>query len=120
MVKFDTTYPHGDKEDTFARLCAYVHGAPNFLVGVVPVAEHGPRWENDDLRQRFKLEVKDFPVYLIFNGSSTEYVAKYKGLPFHHIHGSADKYEDYENEQTPWDHDVSFGNFIRWLRGHGA
>lgn len=77
LVKFDKSYAYGDKEDEFKTLCKLAYTVPNFLIAEVPVQEYGDK-ENDDLRERFKINKDDFPVYYLFNEKNKE-GKKYSG-----------------------------------------
>merc|ERR1719230_166976 len=77
LVKFDKSYAYGEKEDEFKSLCKLAYTVPNFLIGEVPVQEYGDK-ENDDLRERFKINKDDFPVYYLFNEQEKE-GKKYSG-----------------------------------------
>jgi len=76
LVKFDKSFPYGDKEDEFKELCKAAYTAPNFFVGEVQVGEYGDM-ENDDLRKRYELSADDFPVFLLFRGPKD--MQKYAG-----------------------------------------
>jgi len=77
LVKFDQNYAYGEKEDEFKALCKLAYTVPKFFVAEVPVQEYGDM-ENDDLKQRFKLNKEHFPVYFLFNEANKEGV-KYHG-----------------------------------------
>jgi len=77
LVKFDTSYAYGEKEDEFKTLCKLAHTVPSFFVGEVPVQEYGDK-DNDDLRERFELKKEDFPVYFLFNEANSKGL-KYTG-----------------------------------------
>mmetsp|Transcript_10051 Transcript_10051/g.26714 ORF Transcript_10051/g.26714 Transcript_10051/m.26714 type:complete len:293 (-) Transcript_10051:138-1016(-) len=67
LVKFDQSYPYGEKQEEFEKLSKHVYSVPNFFVADVQVAEYGDK-QNDDLRLRFDLKREDFPVYILFKG----------------------------------------------------
>eukprot|EP01012_Entosiphon_sulcatum_P029606 TRINITY_DN3616_c0_g1_i1.p2 TRINITY_DN3616_c0_g1~~TRINITY_DN3616_c0_g1_i1.p2 ORF type:complete len:392 (-),score=102.21 TRINITY_DN3616_c0_g1_i1:12-1187(-) len=74
LVKFDTSYAYGEKEEQFAKFTerlATVRHAENFLIGVVGVEDYGAK-KNDDLRERFGLKTEDFPAYKLFKSNSAE------------------------------------------------
>merc|ERR1711988_143696 len=77
LVKFDKSYAYGEKEDEFKVLCKLAYAVPNFFIAEVPVQEYGDK-ENDDLRERFKIDKDDFPVYYLFNEKNKE-GKKYSG-----------------------------------------
>lgn len=78
LVKFDTAYAYGEKEDEFKALARMAYGLSDFLVGEVPVQEYGDK-ENDDLRERFKLEKEHYPAFFFFNKVSSPEPTKYTG-----------------------------------------
>lgn len=65
LVKIDEPYQHGEQEQTFKTLCRLAYSLPTFFVGNVPVQAFNDK-DNDDVRQRFNLTKKDFPVYYLF------------------------------------------------------
>uniref|UniRef100_A0A7S1WJA4 Endoplasmic reticulum resident protein 29 C-terminal domain-containing protein n=1 Tax=Alexandrium catenella TaxID=2925 RepID=A0A7S1WJA4_ALECA len=77
LVKVDTTYAYGEKEDYFKELCKLAHGVPNFFPAEIPVQEYGDK-ENDDIRTRLGLQKEDFPVYYLHNAANKEGL-KYTG-----------------------------------------
>lgn len=77
LVKFDKSYPYGEKEDEFKILCKQAYSVPKFFIGEVQVQEYGDK-ENDDLREKYKLNKDDFPIYLFFDTANTEGL-KYTG-----------------------------------------
>mmetsp|Transcript_49595 Transcript_49595/g.95768 ORF Transcript_49595/g.95768 Transcript_49595/m.95768 type:complete len:242 (-) Transcript_49595:71-796(-) len=77
LVKFDTSYAYGDKEDEFKKLCPLAYTVPKFFIAEVPVQEYGDK-DNDDLRERFGLKKDDFPVYFLFNQANSKGL-KYTG-----------------------------------------
>lgn len=77
LVKFDTSYAYGEKEDEFKVLCKLAYQVPKLLIAEVPIQEYGDK-ENDDLRERFGVKKDDFPVYFLFN-QANEKGLKYSG-----------------------------------------
>jgi len=71
LVKFDTSYPYGEKEDEFKTLCKLAHAVPKFLIAEVPVQEYGDK-DNSDVAERYSLQKDDFPAYLFFTGDKPE------------------------------------------------
>jgi len=70
FVKFDESYASGDKEKQWALLTRRIANltspkSKEFILGVIGVDDYGDK-VNDDMRQRFNLEAKDFPVFLLF------------------------------------------------------
>jgi len=77
LVKFDKSYPYGEKEDEFKELCKFGYSVPNFIIAEVPVQEYGDK-DNDDLRERFGINKDDFPVYYLFSEANKDGL-KYSG-----------------------------------------
>ncbi|CAK0865156.1 unnamed protein product [Prorocentrum cordatum] len=71
LLKVDQSYAYGDKEDQFKTLAKLAYAVPKFLIAEVPVQEYGDK-ENDDIRQRFKLEKADYPAYMLFSEANKE------------------------------------------------
>eukprot|EP00927_Polykrikos_kofoidii_P057816 TRINITY_DN5200_c0_g1_i1.p2 TRINITY_DN5200_c0_g1~~TRINITY_DN5200_c0_g1_i1.p2 ORF type:complete len:254 (+),score=61.73 TRINITY_DN5200_c0_g1_i1:69-830(+) len=71
LVKFDTSYPSGEKERAFKSIAASAYTVPDFIVASVPISDYGEK-ENDDLRHRFNLVKKDYPVHMLFNTANKE------------------------------------------------
>jgi len=119
LVKFDKTYAYGEKEDAFKALCKLAHKVPNFLVGEVPVTEHGDK-DNDDLRERYEIPVESYPAYLMFKGSS-QLLAKFEGF----ADPAARKPATWDDKKdgawaAPMLQEVTTENVAKWLRVQGV
>jgi len=69
LVKFDTSYPYGEKQDEFVKFAAEVKSTPDLLVAEVGVKDYGEK-DNEDLANKFKVTKDDFPaVRLFLNGN---------------------------------------------------
>ncbi|KAL4223166.1 Endoplasmic reticulum resident protein 29 [Mactra antiquata] len=79
LVKFDETYPYGDKQDTFKQVAEGCIGQNDLLVAEVQIADYGDK-DNMDLAERFKISTtkEDYPTYLLFLQGKDEPV-KYTG-----------------------------------------
>uniref|UniRef100_A0A8D8XE49 Endoplasmic reticulum resident protein 29 n=1 Tax=Cacopsylla melanoneura TaxID=428564 RepID=A0A8D8XE49_9HEMI len=87
LVKFDAAFPFGPKHEAFLVVAETSKHKPDFLVAEVGVKDYGDR-DNEDLVKRFKLDSKQFPVYLLFvQGNEKPYS----------YHGSSD--EDYSADK---------------------
>ncbi|MCL4148626.1 UNVERIFIED_CONTAM: hypothetical protein GTU68_025417, partial [Idotea baltica] len=65
IVKFDTAYPYGKKQDEYAKLAASARSSQNLLVAEVGIKDYGDQ-ENIDLGERFEISKEDFPVVKLF------------------------------------------------------
>ncbi|XP_052797761.1 endoplasmic reticulum resident protein 29-like [Mya arenaria] len=79
LVKFDETYPYGDKQDAFKKVAEACISQSDLLIAEVQVADYGEK-DNMDLAERFKVPTnKDaHPTYLLFLQGRDEPV-KYEG-----------------------------------------
>jgi len=71
LVKFDASYPHGEKQDEFVKFTAEMKGAPDLLVAEVGVKDYGEK-ENEDLANRYNVKKDDFPAVKLFLDGNTE------------------------------------------------
>lgn len=65
LVKFDVTYPYGEKEDEYGKVAESARFSPDLLVAEVGVQDYGDK-ENSDLAERFDVKKDDFPVVKLF------------------------------------------------------
>ncbi|OWF42383.1 endoplasmic reticulum resident protein 29-like [Mizuhopecten yessoensis] len=78
LVKFDETYPYGEKQDAFKEVAAATLSQDDILVSEVQVQDYGEK-ENADLAKRFGVTKEDFPVYLLFLSGDAENPKKFLG-----------------------------------------
>lgn len=71
LVKFDVTYPYGDKHDEFVKVAEESQNTHDFLVAEVGVQDYGDK-ENADLAERFGVKKDDFPVLKLFLAGKEE------------------------------------------------
>ncbi|BFZ04348.1 hypothetical protein BsWGS_07387 [Bradybaena similaris] len=75
LVKFDETYPYGEKQDVFKEVAKSSISQPDLLVAEVPVGEYGDK-ENLDLAEKYHITKDQFPAYRLFlKGNTGEPVA---------------------------------------------
>ncbi|ESN94747.1 hypothetical protein HELRODRAFT_87627 [Helobdella robusta] len=65
LVKFDTAYPYGHKQDQYKKVAESSIGQPDLLVAEVNIKDYGEK-DNDDLKQRYNINKDDFPEYRLF------------------------------------------------------
>ncbi|XP_060084735.1 endoplasmic reticulum resident protein 29-like [Ylistrum balloti] len=78
LVKFDETYPYGEKQDAFKEVAAATLSQDDILVSEVQVQDYGDK-ENADLAERFSVTKDDFPVYFLFMSGDAENPKKFLG-----------------------------------------
>ncbi|XP_033747702.1 endoplasmic reticulum resident protein 29-like [Pecten maximus] len=78
LVKFDETYPYGEKQDAFKEVAAATLSQDDVLVAEVQVQDYGEK-ENADLAERFGVTKEDFPVYFLFLSGDAENPKKFLG-----------------------------------------
>lgn len=65
LVKFDETYPYGEKQDEFKKVANSAISQPDLLVAEVQVADYGEK-DNLDLAETYGVKKEDFPKYKLF------------------------------------------------------
>ncbi|GAB1600668.1 endoplasmic reticulum resident protein 29-like [Argonauta hians] len=65
LVKFDETYPYGEKQEEFKKVAQSSFVQKDLLIAEVQIADWGEK-VNLDLGTRFNVKKKDFPVYKLF------------------------------------------------------
>ncbi|KAK3751880.1 hypothetical protein RRG08_047153 [Elysia crispata] len=79
LVKFDETYPYGEKQDAFKEVAKTSVSQPDLLVAEVHVADYGEK-DNQDLAERFGITKEAFPAYRLFtDGNSEKAKASFSG-----------------------------------------
>lgn len=68
LVKFDTQYPYGEKQDVFVQVAQDVAGSESLLVAEVGVQDFGEK-ENSDLAEKYGITKSKFPALLLFRSS---------------------------------------------------
>lgn len=68
LVRFDTSYPYGEKQDEWVKVAVDLKATPDLLVASVGIQDYGEK-ENQDLGDRFGIKKDDFPqIRLFLNG----------------------------------------------------
>lgn len=65
LVKFDISYPYGEKEDEYGKIAEATRHTPDLLVAEVGVQDYGDK-DNADLAERYNVKKDDFPVLKLF------------------------------------------------------
>lgn len=81
LVRFDTAYPYGEKQDEWAKVAVDLKATPDLLVSDVGVRDYGEK-ENQDLADRYDIKKDDFPqIRLFLNGDLKKPIA-FEGKDF--------------------------------------
>uniref|UniRef100_A0A646QHS0 Endoplasmic reticulum resident protein 29 n=1 Tax=Hemiscolopendra marginata TaxID=943146 RepID=A0A646QHS0_9MYRI len=80
LVKFDTPYPYGEKQDEFSAVAEAARTVPDLLIAEIGVKDYGEK-ENQDLAEKYGVKKEDFPVLKLFL-RGTEEPIPYTGEEF--------------------------------------
>ncbi|CAG2164781.1 unnamed protein product [Oppiella nova] len=81
LVRFDTAYPYGEKQDEWVKVAADLKATPDLLVADVGIRDYGEK-ENQDLADRYAIKKDDFPVVKLFLNGDLEKAITFEDKEF--------------------------------------
>ncbi|RZF48773.1 hypothetical protein LSTR_LSTR008122 [Laodelphax striatellus] len=72
LVKFDTVFPYGSKQEAYEAVCSASRVITELLVTEVSVKDYGDK-ENLDLAEKFGVKKNDYPVVKLFINGKEAY-----------------------------------------------
>lgn len=78
LVKFDVSFPYGEKHEEFGKVAASTKDSEQLLVAEVGIKDYGKR-DNSDLGKRYNINKDDYPAIMLFlQGKSEPIKFEYK------------------------------------------
>lgn len=71
MVKFDTAYPYGPKQEEFEKVCLASSNIEDLLVVEIAVKDYGDK-DNEDLAKKYNVNKDNYPAIKLFVQGSSE------------------------------------------------
>lgn len=65
LVKFDTAYPYGAKQEEYEKVCEAASNTEELLIVEIPVKDYGDK-ENSELARKYNVDKDDFPKVKLF------------------------------------------------------